>query len=186
MGRIAEGTRIEIAGTVYEVLSLLGHGKGGYSYLVQSDGKRYVLKAIHHEPCSYYSFGNKIEAEERDYHILLEAGIPIPKMLYLDKEKEIILKEYIEGPTVFDMVKDGNDTSGLIAQVRPLAKRAKAHRINIDYFPTNFIVHEGKLFYVDYECNEYMEQWDFEHWGAKYWSLTPEFKAHLKEKEEGR
>ena len=23
----------------------------------------------------------------------------------------------------------------------------------------------GTLYYIDYECNAYMEQWDFEHWG---------------------
>ena len=26
-----------------------------------------VLKQIHHEPCDYYQFGNKIEAELNDY-----------------------------------------------------------------------------------------------------------------------
>ena len=41
--------------------------------------------------------------------------------------------------------------------------------LNIDYYPTNFVVREGTLFYIDYECNSYMEQWDFEHWGIQYW-----------------
>ena len=26
------------------------------------------------------------------------------------------------------------------------------------------------LYYIDYECNTYMEQWDFEHWGTQYWT----------------
>ena len=30
------------------------------------------MKQIHHEPCSYYTFGNKIEAEINDYKRLLE------------------------------------------------------------------------------------------------------------------
>ena len=46
----------------YSILKLLGHGKGGYSYLAERDGKQFVLKQIHHEPCAYYTFGNKIEA----------------------------------------------------------------------------------------------------------------------------
>lgn len=185
MERLKAGESALIEDRRYRVLSLLGHGKGGYSYLVEADGMLCVLKAIHHEPCPYYSFGNKIEAEARDYHILLEVGIPIPKMLFLDKKKEIILKEYIEGPTIFDIVKEGKDASPYIDEVRLLANKAMKKGINIDYFPTNFVVHNSHLFYVDYECNEYKEEWDFEHWGIKYWSLTPEFKAHL-EKEEGR
>ena len=51
----------------YEVIKLLGKGKGGYSYLVNKDGQQYVIKQIHHEPCDYYTFGNKLEAEKRDY-----------------------------------------------------------------------------------------------------------------------
>ena len=50
--------------------------------------------------------------------------------------------------------------------------------LNIDWFPTNFIPWEGTLWYVDYECNDYMEQWDFPHWGRTYWSRTPELLAH--------
>ena len=173
---------IIIQGMPYRVQRLLGHGKSGYSYLVESDGKQYVLKAIHHEPCSYYSFGNKIEAEERDYKTLLEAKIPIPKMLFLEKEREIILKEFIEGPTVFDLVLANADIFPLIEEAKSIAKRAKENGINIDYFPTNFIVRNERLYYVDYECNPYMEQWDFEHWGIHYWSKTPEFLKYLEEK----
>ena len=47
----------------YMVIKLLGKGKGGYSYLVRNGEQFYTLKKIHHEPCEYYQFGNKIEAE---------------------------------------------------------------------------------------------------------------------------
>ena len=46
-------------GKEYKVKKLLGKGKGGYSYLVTDGEKEYVLKQIHHEPCSYYQFDNK-------------------------------------------------------------------------------------------------------------------------------
>ena len=36
-------------------------------------------------------------------------------------------------------------------------------------------------YYIDYECNGYQEQWDFEHWGIAYWSMTPEMAAYLRE-----
>ena len=51
----------------YRIVRLLGKGKGGYSYLAELDGQPVVVKQIHHEPCDYYSFGNKIKAELRDY-----------------------------------------------------------------------------------------------------------------------
>ena len=80
----------------YHVLRLLGKGKGGYSYLVTDGAQRYVLKQIHHEPCDYYTFGNKLEAELRDYEILRKIGIPLPQLLAVDAPHERILKEYIE------------------------------------------------------------------------------------------
>ena len=62
-----ENTKLSVNNIEYKVIRLLGKGKGGYSYLVELNNKYYVLKQIHHEPCSYYTFGNKIEAELNDY-----------------------------------------------------------------------------------------------------------------------
>ena len=48
---------MSVNGVEYRVIRLLGKGKGGYSYLVERDNCKYVLKQIHHEPCDYYQFG---------------------------------------------------------------------------------------------------------------------------------
>ena len=94
-----------VNGKTYEIRKLLGHGKGGYSYLALYEDKYVVFKQIHHEPCDYYNFGNKIEAEYNDYKRLMDAKINIPLMLDIDFENEVIIKEYIEGDTIFDRVK---------------------------------------------------------------------------------
>ena len=122
----------------YEILKLLGKGKGGYSYLAGDGSRKYVLKQIHHEPCGYYQFGNKIQAELRDYEKLRKIGIKMPVIIEADTEKERILKEFIQGE---------------------------------------------ELYYIDYECNDYMEEWNFENWGVKYWSKTPEFLQYVQEHE---
>ena len=153
----------------YRLLRLLGKGKGGYSYLAECDGQQAVIKQIHHEPCDYYTFGNKIEAELRDYERLQKAGIRIPGMQAVDREAERIVKDYIEGPTVMELVRSGVSVEPYLPQVRDMAAKAVAAGLNIDYYPTNFVVHNGLLWYVDYECNDYSEQWDFEHWGIQYW-----------------
>ena len=163
----------------YIVIKLLGKGKGGYSYLAESDGRQFVLKQIHHEPCDYYTFGNKIEAERNDYQRLLNAGIRIPKMIDIDIENERIIKEYIEGNIIFDMVKNDISVDQYLTQVREMATLAKSSGLNIDYFPTNFVEQNGLLYYIDYECNNYMDEWNFENWGIKYWSKTPEFMNYL-------
>lgn len=167
----------------YSIIKLLGKGKGGYSYLAEKDGKQYVLKQIHHEPCAYYTFGNKIESENHDYKRLLNAGIRIPEMIEIDIENERILKEYIDGDTIFDMVKNDVSVEPYMKQIREMAETAKKAGLNIDYFPTNFVVQNGLIYYIDYECNEYMEEWNFENWGVKYWSKTPEFVEYINKKD---
>ena len=85
-----------VNGKEYRILKLLGKGKGGYSYLAESDQGKVVLKQIHHEPCDYYQFGNKIEAEMNDYKRLKEIGITLPEMLDADIENERIIKEFLQ------------------------------------------------------------------------------------------
>ena len=162
----------------YRIVRLLGKGKGGYSYLAECDGQQAVIKQIHHEPCDYYTFGNKIEAELRDYERLQNAGIRIPRMHAVDRDAERIVKDYVEGPTVMELVSSGASVEPYLPQVRDMAAKAMAARLNIDYYPTNFVVPDGLLWYVDYECNDYSEQWDFEHWGIQYWLPKASFRGY--------
>ncbi len=167
---------LTVCGQPYRILRLLGHGKGGYSYLAEHDGARVVLKQIHHEPCDYYSFGDKLAAERHDYVLLKEAGIRIPALLAVDAAAERIVKDYVEGPTVSELLRDGGSAEPVLPQLREMAARARAAGLNIDYYPTNFVVQAGTglLWYIDYECNPYMEEWSLETWGLRYWSAPEE------------
>lgn len=165
----------------YHVTKLLGKGKGGYSYLADDGMKKYVLKQIHHEPCSYYQFGNKIEAEIRDYKRLKAIGIKIPALLAVDIEHERILKEFIDGDTIYELVLQDRMKQAYREQLKRMCALLYAAHTNIDYFPTNFVVQNEEIYYVDFECNDYMEEWNFENWGIKYWSKTPEFLQYVKE-----
>ena len=153
----------------YRLEKLLGKGKGGYSYLASCGGKFFVLKQIHHEPCIYYQFGNKIMAELNDYERLKNADIRIPLMIAHDVQNERILKEYIDGPTIELLAKEKLVKPEYIAQVEEMCRKLYPLHLNIDYYLTNFIVQNGLLYYIDYECNEYSDEWNFENWGKKYW-----------------
>lgn len=168
-------TSMEVNGHKYVILRQLGKGKGGYSYLAEKEDRYYVLKQIHHEPCDYYQFGNKIEAEMRDYKLLLAAGIRIPLLVEADIEQERIVKEFIDGPIIFDLVHQDKVKTDYIVQVELMARLAKVAGLNIDYYSTNFVVKDDLIYYIDYECNPYMDEWSFENWGKKYWSKTEDY-----------
>ena len=106
----------------------------------------------------------------------------MPELLEADIREERILKEYVEGKTIYELVLDDEMEPDYLVQVRKMCGLLYAAGLNIDYFPTNFIVQEKELYYIDYECNEYMEEWNFENWGVKYWSKTPEFLQYVDSK----
>lgn len=68
------------------------------------------------------------------------------------------------------MIEAGNDVYNYVPEMKEIAEKLKRNNLNIDYFPTNFMVKENKLIYVDFECNKIMDEWSFENWGIKYWS----------------
>ena len=125
----------------YKIIKLIGHGKGGYSYLATDGKTKVVIKKIHHEPCSYYNFGDKIQSELNDYNTLFNIGIK-------------------------------KDISKYIGQLREFLPTLYNSNINIDYYPTNFVVNSinDLIYYIDYECNIYDSKRDFDNWGIKYWN----------------
>ena len=153
-----------------EIIELLGKGKGGYSYLVTNGEDKFVAKKIHHEPCAFYDFGNdKFGAEIRAYEKLNKLPIYIPKLLDVNQENEYIIKEYVEGSLVSDLAACGELSVNMLLQAFQISEALRKKDINIDYFPTNFVVRDDKLVYVDYEINDYLAEWDFTHWGIFYW-----------------
>lgn len=162
---------LSVNGAQYSILKLLGKGKGGYSYLAEREGKCFTLKQIHHEPCDYYTFGDKLQSELRDYNTLHSLGIKLPELYEVDVANERILKEYIDGDTIAQIVdRDGRAPKEAFVQVKEMCFLLYANGLNIDYYPTNFILSDGTLYYIDYECNRYSDEWNFENWGMNYWS----------------
>lgn len=45
-----------------------------------------------------------------------------------------------------------------LRQICEMCKHPYVARMNIDYSPTNSVVQDGLLYYIDYECNDYMSQ----------------------------
>jgi hypothetical protein len=100
---------------------------------------------------------------------------------YTRISKAAARKAYIAGDTVDRLVKEDRMEEKFFRQMEDMCRVLYAAGLNIDYFPTNFVVREGKLYYIDFECNEYQSQWNFENWGSQYWWKSEEFKNHFGE-----
>ena len=162
---------INILGDRYKVQKTLGKGKGGYSFLVEdSKGRFFTLKCFHHETVDYYTFStNKVDLELNAYRFLLDSSVKIPRLLYWDREREIMLKEYIEGETALERVERGEDLSSYFPTLSSLQSEMRKRSVNLDWYPSNFIDYNNALYYIDYEISPYEDKWSFENWGIAYW-----------------
>ena len=171
-----------------EIIKFLGKGKSGYSYLAQNSEYQYVVKLMHYESCAYYSFGdaNKVELEVSAYKILENSGIRIPKLLDVNIDRNYLIKEYIEGDLVTELIIKDSLPDLCIEQVCGMSDTLKSLDLNIDYFPDNFVLSNGILYYVDYEHNQYDAKWDLANWGLYYWANTKGMKAFKETKDPAR
>ena len=162
---------INILGERYKVQKTLGKGKGGYSFLVEdSKGRFFTLKCFHHETVDYYTFStNKVDLELNAYRFLLDSSVKIPRLLYWDRERKIILKEYIEGETALERVERGEDLSSYFPALSFIQREMKERSVNLDWYPSNCIDYNIALYYIDYEISPYEDRWSFENWGIAYW-----------------
>ena len=93
----------------------------------------------------------------------------------------ILQEKYIDGLTIDQLVILDKMKEAYYLQIEEIALKVYLKGLNIDYYPTNFVVQDDKLYYIDYECNNFMEEWSYKNWGSKYWSKTSEFiKAFMK------
>ncbi|MCL2719036.1 MAG: hypothetical protein FWE14_09690 [Lachnospiraceae bacterium] len=166
-----ENSTLLINGKILVIKKHIGKGKGGNSYLAAFGNQSVVYKEMHYEPNDTYTFeSNKLKSELRDYKRLKAVGISMPELLYYNDEKQFLIKDYISGPTIAEIVGANKLKDIYVRQMFDMCELLYAQNLNIDYFPPNFVVEDEKLYYIDYECNSYMAEWDFENWGIYFWA----------------
>ncbi|MCL2671634.1 MAG: hypothetical protein FWF10_06330 [Clostridiales bacterium] len=170
---IEPGIMIAHGAREFKIIRHIGKGKGGNSWLAEYGARQVVFKEMHYEPCNTYAFQrNKLDSELCDYARLKSVGIAMPGLICHDDARQFLVKEYVDGKTVAELVAAGLLEDDIVRQMFTMCEALYAANLNIDYFPTNFVVEGGRLYYIDYECNVYMQEWDFESWGIWFWANT--------------
>lgn len=153
------------------IIKNIGKGKSGYSYLADAGNDIVVFKLMHSEPCPYYHFSdNKVKLEEQAFGVLSKLNIPIPELLFCNSERNYLIKTYIEGLPAPDFFLDNAPSEVILKQLFSISTKLKRNNLNIDYFPSNFVISSNQLYYIDYEVNPYSFEWSLENWGIYYWA----------------
>jgi len=150
------------------IISLLGSGKSGDSYLINCNGNYYVYKKMHNKPfINGHVF--TIEDELRSYHLLKAFNINVPSLVYYDVSASYLIKTYIEGETLAHYIIEHAYPISLYLETYKAFIDIEKLGFTLDYFPTNFILKDNKLWYIDYEVNPFNEKWSFLSWGIHFW-----------------
>ena len=163
-----------------KIVEFLGRGKSGYSYLAEFGNQKLVFKLMHNEENPYYKFDkNKVELELKSYEILESITSNIPKLIDYSIDKNYLVKEFIDGKLASNAIAENILQKIHLERLIKLAQECEDLNINIDYFPSNFVITEDEIIYIDYEVNEFMKEWSLENWGIYYWLNSKGFKMFI-------
>lgn len=151
---------ISLKDTAWTREEILRGGKSGISALYRQNGSdaRAVLKEYRDYPDNYISLDHALDTELHSYQVLKELGIPCPRLIGFSREKNLLFKEYVPGPTVMELLADAPLSWDLIYNINKYALLAKRAGYNIDFFPANFVWTDNRVYYIDYEVQPYSDE----------------------------
>ncbi len=115
------------------------------------------------------------------YDRLVESNVATPKLIGVNRDDYILVKEYIDGPVMIDWVAEEKLTDELFLQMFQMQHALKKKGYHVDYYPANFILSQGQIYCIDYEAHPYLEEWDFTNWGIFYWLNNDGIRQFLEE-----
>ena len=104
------------------------------------------------------------------------------KVKVIDKKNGYIVREYIEGISVFHLLAGKDLEKDIYKFIFSQASLAKTSRIALNFAPDNWIIHDGHLYYTGYQFYDYSEKTDFANSSIRLWFFTKDFVKFAKEK----
>ena len=154
--------KININGLDYKAERLLGTGGHSRTRLVSRNGNFFALKE--------FETAEDARRDAADYRRLKEIRVLTPELIEDDSKNARLLKEYIEGETVAELIARKALQEEYLAQLAYMLDVTKEAGLNLNYAPENFAVQRGILYCVDYETRPYTEEESFEKEGLALWS----------------
>ena len=160
---------IEVKRKVFTVIESLGRR----TRKVERKGVVYFLKDFGNETKQFLDYVD-------GYNRLKTTGIRVPKVYMYDKTRNIVIAEYIEGPTVLDELLKSDLDEKCFEHAFNLNWYCKKDKVSIDFDPKNFKICGDKMVYLPMICTKYNEKWNFEKNHIVVWFYSREFVQYCK------
>lgn len=157
----------------YEIVSLLKEGEFASSYKCSFKGKIFFVKVFKDKPSFLAELNNHIQ--------LKKYGIRVPKLIKKDKVNFILVYQFIDGETVLETIIKSELVEQYYNELFEQYRFARFSKIDLNYFPANFKLVNGELFYLSKEFFASKEETKLENSGIFYWFYSDDLVKYLKE-----
>lgn len=153
----------------YKIESSISEGV----YKVSLDGKFYIAKNLGIKSNLYY---DTLYAYKR----ISSSGISCPKLIQKDKKTGVLLYEYFEAPTIYEILSKEDLSEKIIEKIFTVNYYCKCNNISVSFNPQHYCYYNDNLYYMIDDFDEYDKSKDFTQVGIKLWFYTSELRAMLK------
>jgi len=77
------------------------------------------------------------------------------------------------------IIRDDSLAKETFGELLKYSESLNADNLNIDYFPANFILKDGSLYYINYKVFPYSEELNLRNWGIYYWINNEGIKKYM-------
>lgn len=109
---------------------------------------------------------------------LSRTGIKQPKLKFIDKKQGYVVREYVEGPTLFEYILDHDFDEAIYKQIYLNAYYARIAGFNLDYDLKSWIFANGVLYYNSLYTEKYKPELDFTKQAIRCWFLSDELRKY--------
>lgn len=157
----------------YVVEKLLHKDEFASVFLVTYKKKHFIIR-------KYSDFTCYSEAINQ-YQKLVESGINVSKLLKKDKFNYTLLFRYIEGTNCASVLAREDINDEYFKALFLIYRFCRTSKIDLDYFPENFVFYKKYLYYTSLKSFEKNDQTSLENYGLYYWLPSKKGLSHLKE-----
>lgn len=152
----------------YEIINIISEDK----YILSNKDKKFLLRKFDKETDDGRHLRYCIKRISSD-------GIKAPKLIKISSRKGYILSEYIEGETALDFLSKQDFTDDLFNQLFLICHIAKSNKMTLNYAPENFVIKDGKLYYIYPYFTDYDPAEDLSNKYLKLYFNTKELAKHM-------
>ena len=162
---------IEIKRKFFEILEPIGTR----SYKVQRKNDIFFMKDYGEDKEGFEKFVDK----QLTFKM---CGVKTPKVYVYDKNKRIVVMEYIEGDTMDAYFSVAELTDGMFQKLFQTYWFAKQDKLQLDWKPEYFKFYKDNFYYLKFDYKKFINNNNFIQTDIRYWFPTEELADYIESK----